>query len=67
MATVEPLNEYTTPDGSYFTNGEGDLLILVNIKEEEYFVSVISAETFSREELYDLFPIGGGATFKVTI
>jgi hypothetical protein len=65
MAEVEMLRGVTT--GPYFTDNEGDLLILVKIKEEEYFVSVTFAETLSRRELYDLTPVGKGATFKVTI
>jgi hypothetical protein len=67
MATVELLNEDNNIGGPYFTDVEGDLLILVDIDGKEYFVSVTFGETFSLEELCGLTPIGEGATFKVTI
>jgi hypothetical protein len=67
MATVEPLDSDTTLVGPYFTNDEGDLVILVNIDSKEYFVSVACAEVFCRGELYGLTTVGKGATFKVTI
>jgi hypothetical protein len=67
MATVELTNEESIFGGPYFTDDDGDLLIRVTIDEREYLVSVVYAEVFRRDEVFDLTPVGDGATFKVTI